>query len=353
MKLLDKYLFSLIFKSSILTLLGLVALFSFFQFLEELDDIGTKYYTLNVAIKFVLFKIPSYFNMLSILGIMIGVVFILGQLNSNRELQIYHVASISRKAIIIKSLKFSSLISLFLIIILETISPFSLTIADKFKKEALRQPVISELGDIWLKKNNNFFNITKNADSYDLKVFEVEEGTLLKSFLYKENVEISNEFLTAKNSSKIEIKESNGLFKVVDNSQVGEFRFEFESDQQQLMKKNLKLLSISEILSSIKFSIDNQINFEEIFLELVSRLIKPLTLVGMILIATPFVLNFKRSTSVGNRIFIAIAIGVLTHLLTKISSVLSVAYENLTFFGPFIPTIFLILLGLAILKIKL
>jgi len=109
MKLLERYLFSSIVKSSISVLLGLVVLFSFFQFLEELNDVTKKGYTISIAIKYIALLLPSFFNLLLILGVMIGVVFSLGQLNSNKELQIFQVASISKKDIIFKSIKFTFL----------------------------------------------------------------------------------------------------------------------------------------------------------------------------------------------------------------------------------------------------
>ena len=131
MKLLDRYLFSSIIKSSLSVLLGLVVLFSFFQFLEELNDVGKKGYTISIAINYIALLLPSFSNLLLILGVMIGVVFGLGQLNSNKELQIFQVASISKKDIISKSIKFTFLISVMLIIVLEIISPYTSKLADR------------------------------------------------------------------------------------------------------------------------------------------------------------------------------------------------------------------------------
>ena len=352
MKLLERYLFSSIVKSSISVLLGLVVLFSFFQFLEELNDVTKKGYTISIAIKYIALLLPSFFNLLLILGVMIGVVFSLGQLNSNKELQIFQVASISKKDIIFKSIKFTFFISVMLIIVLEIISPYTSQIADQLKKQAQGKPIMTQSGQVWLKKDEKFIHYEKNKSKNSIKVFDTENITFLKNILYAKDVKFSDGFVDIVDPRRVEIR-SEGDFYIIDNKAKEELnRIELDPNQLEFLNKNVKEMSIFEIFLAMVNSMNVGINKQEIYTEIISRIIKPFTLVGMILIAIPFVLNTQRTASVGNRIFISIAIAVFAHLITKITSIVLVTKSGTSFVGPFIPTIALLLIGVLVLRVK-
>jgi len=352
MKLLERYLFSSIVKSSISVLLGLVVLFSFFQFLEELNDVTKKGYTISIAIKYIALLLPSFFNLLLILGVMIGVVFSLGQLNSNKELQIFQVASISKKDIIFKSIKFTFFISVMLIIVLEIISPYTSQIADQLKKQAQGKPIMTQSGQVWLKKDEKFIHYEKNKSKNSIKVFDTENITFLKNILYAKDVKFSDGFVDIVDPRRVEIR-SEGDFYIIDNKAKEELnRIELDPNQLEFLNKNVKEMSIFEMFLAMVNSMNVGINKQEIYTEIISRIIKPFTLIGMILIAIPFVLNTQRTASVGNRIFISIAIAVFAHLITKITSIVLVTKSSTSFVGPFIPTIVLLLIGALVLRVK-
>jgi lipopolysaccharide export system permease protein len=352
MKLLDRYLFSSIIKSSISVLLGLVVLFSFFQFLEELNDVTKKGYTISIAINYIALLLPSFFNLLLILGVMIGVVFGLGQLNSNKELQIFQVASISKKDIISKSIKFTFFISVMLIIVLEIISPYTSKLADQLKKQAQGKPIMSQSGQVWLKKDGKFIHHEKNNSDNSIKVFDTENTTSLKNILYAKDVKFSDGFVDIVDPRRVEIK-SEGNFYIIDNKAKEELnRIELDPNQLEFLNKNVKEMSIFEMFLVIGNSMNAGTNNQELYTELISRIIKPFTLIGMILIAIPFVLNTQRTASVGNRIFISISIAVFAHLITKITSIVLVTKSSTSIVGPFIPTIVLLLIGALVLRVK-
>ena len=352
MKLLDRYLFSSIIKSSVLVLLGLVLLFSFFQFLEELNYVTEKGYTISIALKYIALLLPSFFNLLLILAVMIGVVFSLGQLNSNKELQIFQVASISKKDIIFKSIKFIFFVSVMLIIVLEIISPFTSRLADQLKKQAQGKPLMSQSGQVWLKKDSKFLNY-ENSNSYSsLKVFDTESTTSLKSVLYADKVKFSDGYVDIENPTRVEIRIKGDLYLISNKNIEGLNRIELDPNQLEFLNKNVKEMSIFEMILSIGNTINAGTNNQELYTELISRIIKPFTLIGMILVAIPFVLNSQRTASVGNRIFISIAIAVFANLITKITSIVLVTKSGTSFVGPFIPTIVLLLIGILVFKHK-
>jgi len=72
----------------------------------------------------------------------------------------------------------------------------------------------------------------------------------------------------------------------------------------------------------------------------------------MILLAIPYILNIERNISIGQRVFLSIVIGTITHLVTKVLSVVSLKFDSMILVGPILPTLILILAGILILKIK-
>jgi len=112
-------------------------------------------------------------------------------------------------------------------------------------------------------------------------------------------------------------------------------------------------MSFVDLLKMTSTPYQNQSKENEIILEIISRVIKPLTLLGMILLAIPFILNFQRNISIGKRVFVSIILGSTTHLFTKITSVISLKFDEMVIVGPILPTIILFLIGVLILRNKI
>jgi len=353
MKILDKYILLSIFKSSLSTMVALVIIFSSFQFIEELEEIGKERYTFEVAIEYILLLIPSIFNSLVVLSLLIGTVFSLGQLNSNKELQIFHTASISQRGLIEKTLKFPFLISIILFTFLESITPQTLTFADQIKNQSLGKNSYQDSNRAWFKKDNEILFMAKDKNSnYDIKVFNIE-GEKLLSYLESEGGIFFGTDIVAVKSKKVEIKNNDNFITSIESSIDSNVKFNLDFEEIESLKKNVKTMSLLELLKIANLSYQDQNNEKEIILEIISRIIRPFTLIGMILVALPFVLNTQRDVSIGKRVLLTTVIGTITHLLTKISSVVSLKFDPISIIGPILPTLILILLGSIIIKTRL
>jgi len=353
MKIVDKYLLISIIRTSFATLFSLVLLFSFFKFLEELNQVGEAYYTLSTALQYIFLLTPFFLNSLVTLSVMIGTVFVIGRLNHNKELQILYTGAISRHDLIYKSIKYPFLISVILIIILELIFPLTSKLAENIKNQALGKPSVSNFENIWLKKNNQFIYFQSEGEKKKLiNIFEVKENNLTNLTLGRDAIFFNNSLKT-KDTSDIKISKIDNLFSFKVDPYSPSIEIPLEKDQINILKRNPVLMSISELISVIVFSINNDTNSNELILELISRVIKPFTLIGMIVLSLPFILSLERNVTLSNKVFLAISIGTLTHLFTKVISVISVKYESMLYIGPIMPTIILMLLGMGLIRAKL
>ena len=353
MKILDKYLLKSISKASLITLFSLVFIFAFFQFIEELDEVGKKDYNLNAALQYILLLFPSYFNSLIVLSLMIGVVFSVGQLNSDKELQIFHTASVSQWALIKKTLKYSFFISVVLIIFLELITPQTLTFANQIKDHALGRNSFQNTSDAWFRKDNEILFLRKDKNSnYDFKLFLTKDNHLL-SFMDGKGAFFSGNDLITGESGKIEFQNNGNFIAPIGSFSKAEIKFNLNSEEVGSLSKNVKTMSFVDLLKMTSTPYQNQSKENEIILEIISRVIKPLTLLEMILLAIPFILNFQRNISIGKRVFVSIILGSTTHLFTKITSVISLKFDEMVIVGPILPTIILFLIGVLILRNKI
>jgi len=346
MKILDKYLFSLIAKSSILSLIFLMLIFSLIKFIDELDEIGGVSYSISTAAEYVVFLIPSILNNFIVLSIMIGVVFSLGGLNSNNEIQIFQCGKYSPRQIILRIIKFSSFICILMIALFELISPYSSDLAFRLKNTAQGNVISDENKSTWIRRDGNyiFFNKKKNNPT-EVLVFQIDNINL-KSAIMTNNFKFSEDIMYFLDQDKVNIDEDKQLKLINKNVSEENFSIELEEEQLNIFPDNIKTISIFEIFNTISLGYQNENKISEYYNELVSRLIRPIILVGLILIAAPFLFDVNRNTSVSFRVFLAVSLGLITNLLIKIVSTAALKFDHLSIIGPIMPGVILITIGL-------
>jgi len=346
MTIIDRYIVRSIAISSTLALLGLVTLMAFINFLNELNELGNGAYSFEIILQHILLLTPSFFNSLLILAIMMGVIFAVGEFNSNREIQIFQTASISLSHLVNKCLVISFLLSIFLISFFEIISPDTFKLAHQIKNQALGKPIVKFNETLWFKDGNKIFNISNiSPNGSSLRVFTVDDKGRLVSFSFgKQGNFLDNKFIEPA-SKTINFSINNQDINSFPTINYQEVKIPLEEELVNIMKLDIKESSLKNLFKSGYYSYTNGLHYREYAHEIIIRLIRPFTLIGMILASIPIILRFGRSISVSNRIFISLMIGLITNLLSRILSVISLKFDSLEFVGPMIPTLLLISFG--------
>ena len=353
MKTLEKYLFISILKSFFWILTGLVLIFSFFKLLDEISELDNKGYSVYVALEHIFFMIPSLASSLLTLAMIIAASVTLGGLNQNNELQMFQIGGVSEKNIVKKTLKYLFLICLFSVVFFEFFAPNFLKISDQIKKQALGEIIVQNNKLFWIKEKRKFLQIKNKKDSPSvIRAFEFDDNSNLINFINTEKSGSSDRQLSNESSIIISINdEGNYLMpKVIKNEFDYEFNLEF--DNALFAEDNYSTMNLIELMSLISVSLKNDLNINEPFGDLISRLIKPFTLISMTLITLPFILKIGRNISLGRRIFLAISVSLLTLLLTKISGNIALKFNELAVLGPFLPTIIVFCIGVIFIRKK-
>ena len=123
----------------------------------------------------------------------------------------------------------------------------------------------------------------------------------------------------------------------------------FDQDLISSLEKEPKDLSTYTIIKQIQFLTDNKLRAEVFEVELYQRIVKPISLIAMILLAMLFIFASNRDATLGRKIFFGVAIGLSFELISRIGGAMSLSFE----FNPLLSSFALPLLIIIIATVVL
>ena len=126
-------------------MLGLISLFAFFDFIQEIGDLGKGSYGILQAITYVILSIPGHIYEVVPLAVLIGSMYTIGQLSYNSELNVIRASGYSIKKIAISLMYVGVIFSFFTIIIGDLIAPHSEKTHSKLKLDQQTQVLAKNL----------------------------------------------------------------------------------------------------------------------------------------------------------------------------------------------------------------
>ena len=125
--------------------------------------------------------------------------------------------------------------------------------------------------------------------------------------------------------------------------------FAFDQDLIDSLEKEPKDLTTFTILKQIEFLTDNKLRAEVFEVELYKRLVKPITLVSMVLLAMLFIFGSTRDATLGRKIFFGVVIGLSFELISRIGGALALSFDFSPLLGTFVPTIAIMIIATIVL----
>jgi lipopolysaccharide export system permease protein len=332
MKILDRYIAKTLFKYSSSVMVILVGVFAFFKFLEEVGDIGKADYNLIDALIYIGLTLPSIVYLLFSLIILLGVILSLGYFASNSELIIMRNSGMSIVDITKSSLKISLFFALIMIIIGEFAAPISSDYAKKYRAEALGQKTLSvNQQGFWIKDDKNIIHVERNIDGHifnQVTVIKIKNSKQLDSVIYSDKANFNGKTIELQNPNKYQINSSKPI--AVINKQLSQkhiAKVTFDKELIQSLKRRPKELSTWQLFKQVGYLSSNNLSSGKYEVELYSRLMKPLTLIAMIILSIPFVFGSLRDASLGKKIFLGIVISLFFQLMSNITAQFSLLYN--------------------------
>lgn len=351
MDILDRYIGKAMILGILAVLSVMITLDSLISFTGETSNIGQANYGIWDAVVFILFNIPQkvyiMFPMIALLGTIIS----LGVLASNSELIAMRAAGISIARITYSVLKTGIILAAVVIAIGEFIAPKAVQHAKLQRFSAMNQKIsLNTDYGLWARDGANYIHIRRvESDGrlvgINIYVFDEDqqlEETLSSPFaVYQDDHWILYE--TVKRSISAD---------AIKQEFIAELRWDtlLKPEVVSVVSVTPENLSIVKLKGYIEYLKTNGLNSKEYELSFWSKLIAPLTISGMIVLAMPFVFGSLRNVGAGQRILVGFMLGLGFFIFNRLIGNAGLVYIDHPWIAAVIPTLVVLIVGVVLLK---
>ena len=363
MKITDRYIAKTLLSYTLVVLLVWLSIYSFFNFLTEINVVGQESYTILSAIKYIILKIPEVTYSQASPVILLGCVLGMGHLATTNQLLIFRISGASILKITGTTLKNALIFVIAIIAIGEAIAPMSSNFAEFGRSNALGNIAVSSSQEgFWIRDGDNFINVKKNIDGKlfsGITVIEVNSSNKIESVIKSDYASFDGNSLNMKCSDKVKDCASTKIFSISDEGFFDNISLKehasfnktvsFDQDLIDSLKKEPKDLTTWTIIKQIQFLSDNKLRSEVFEVELYKRLIKPVTLIAMILLAMLFIFGSTRDVTLGRKIFFGVALGLSFEMLSRIASAMALSFDFNPLMSAILPTTLVMFISITLL----
>ncbi len=314
MKLLDRYISLAILRNSMLVLLVLLAVFSFIDLVQQLDDVGKGDFQTGDAFRYVSLSLPARAVELMPIAALLGTIVGLGILNRNSELTAMRACGLSLQRIAAAVLKTALLLLLVTAITGEWLAPPAAQEAERGRALAVSRgsDILGEEG-YWTRDGARFLNIHRlhlGRVPSDIRLFEFDADGRLRSYLYarKAEMETTRQWLL----KDVVIKRfAAGTPLETLQRQTLAWRplpALTEFGRFELPARSLAPSNLYQYIAYLRAAGENTQRFEILFWH---KLMTPVSIAALMLLAMPFAFGSLRSASFGLRVVLGVIAGLL------------------------------------------
>ncbi len=339
-RIIDLYIARTLLGTITVTLSVLVGLSALIKFVEQLRKLGEGDYDMLTAGLFVLLSLPrdleQFFPMATLLGGLVG----MGLLASNSELVVMQAAGLSRWNIIASAMKSTVIMILVVMAISEWVTPFSESRAKEIKTQAITGgSLFSSDQLVWAKDGDQFVSIgqvlTREALK-DISIFSFNEDLTLSSITYAQ----SGVF-----------EKNNWFLEGVDVTRFSEQKIAIEKHSRQNWDSSLtpdklgivavkpEALSIEGLVDYIGYLENNDQDASRYELALWRKILQPVSIGVMMLMALSFIFGPLRSVTMGARVIMGVLTGFGFFITNEVFGPLSLVYQFPPILGAVLPSL--------------
>jgi len=357
MKIRDRYIAKTLLTSTFTVLVVWVSIYSFFNLLAELNSVGKEGYTILSALKYIALQLPQVaYNQASpviLLGCIIG----MGHLATTGQLLIFRVSGASILKITSITLKNSLIFVFFFISIGEFLAPISSNFAENSRSDAIGNSSTSaSQNGFWIRDGGNFINVKRNIDGIlfsGITVIEVNSSNKIERVIKSEDAIFDGNSVDMTYSEIFSIDESNSFEGIsLKERNTYDKTVSFDQDLIDSLIKEPEDLSTWTLFKQIRFLTDNKLRSGVFEVELYKRLVQPITLVAMILLAMLFIFGSSRDVTLGRKIFFGIALGLSFEMLSRVASAMALSMNFSPLLSSILPSIVVMFISIILLLKK-
>jgi lipopolysaccharide export system permease protein len=338
-KIIDYYIARTLLGTTFISLSVLVGLSSLIMFIEQLKNLGRGSYDMNVAAVYVLLSMPreveQFFPMATLIGGLIG----MGILASNSELTVMLASGMSRWGVIRSAMKTALLMVLFVMAIGEFVAPASEAKAKEIRAQAISGGSLFSSDRLtWAKDGDKFVSIGEVLDKdalRDISIYEFDEHKRLASVTIAKEASFVDEQWQLNRVKQTHFGDrvrTSTLFSMAWSSSL-------TPDKLGVVRIKPEALSITGLLDYIAYLENNSQDAQRYTLALWRKILQPITVGVMLLMALSFVFGPLRSVTMGARVIMGVLTGFGFYIANEVFGPLSLVYQMPAFIGAILPSL--------------
>ena len=350
MKILSNYLLKEVTINVLLIMVALIAMLSFFDLIQELENLGKGTYSFSKIIIFVILSMPGHVYDVMPVAVLVGCMLSLGQLARHSELIIFRVSGVSILSMTYLLLRVGLLFTLLTFLIGELITPFSEKVAQRMRIKATDSVVAQDFrSGLWVKDGNNFVNV-ENV---------LPDSTLLNIHIYE--FDQHSKLLMTSNAKSASFENDDWQLKNVTNTFFEKDNIRIEKSDQATWHSLIRpeLLSILLVLpekmsawnlySYINHLAVNKQKTTRYEIAIWAKMIYPLACLVMVILALPFSFVQQRAVGASTKIFVGMMLGVTYQILNRVFVHLGLLNDWPPLFSAIMPTALFLVVGIIML----
>ncbi|OUR70946.1 LPS export ABC transporter permease LptG [Methylophaga sp. 41_12_T18] len=315
---LQRYIATTILTSTALVLFILLGIYTFMDFITELDDLGKGQYQIGDIASFIALSMPKRIYELLPIAALLGSVLGLGNLASQSELVAMRAAGMSVQQIN-KAVMIVAVCLMFVAVIVgEVIRPPA-------EQKARQMQSVAQTGTIGSRSDHGFwtrdglhFNhirqILPDGRFSDISIYEFDPDNRLRIITKAEVAEYDEDSWTLSNVVQSTIDEQGVRIRSVEHAR---WKSQLNPGMVNVVVVPPEFLPVWGLLEYVAFLKQNHQAVERYQLAFWMKVMMPISSAVMVFLAVPFIFGPLRSTPIGGRILAGALIGIGFHLFNQ------------------------------------
>ena len=349
MRTLRRYLASEIIVATGLVMLALVMLFAFFDLVEEMKDLGRGGYRMKHIALHVLLSAPTHVYEVFPIAALIGTLFALAQLVASSEYTVIRVSGVSLTRLNMALVSIGLTFAVVTFVFGEFIGPPAEQFAQRMRSLAIAGIVAQEFrSGLWVKDGRNFVNVgevTPESELKRIRIYEFDEDYRLRTLSLAE----SGTYLKDKMWALTEVVTTTFEGERTQVRRTPELTWHSVLEPQLLSMllvrpDRMSAWNLWAYSQHLKENRQKALRFE---IALWTKVMYPIAVLVMMILALPFAYFQKRQGGVGARIFTGIMLGLAFYTLNRLFGSLGLLYDWPAVASAVIPTLAFLTLALT------
>ncbi len=348
MKTLRNYIAREVAVATMLVFSALLMLFAFFDLVEQMKDLGRGGYRLSHILTHVLLSAPNHVYELFPIAALIGTLFALAQLVASSEYTVMRASGVSLARMVGALCSVGIVFGALTFTVGEFVAPPAEQFAQRMRSQAISGIVSQEFrSGLWIKDGTAFVNVLEVTPSAGLKgvrIYEFDENYRLRTLRYaaRGEYEGGNRWLLSDVAQTTfeELKTRVSKLERMDWQSV------LEPSLLSVLLIKPEKMSAWTLYSYSQHLRDNRQKALRYEIALWTKLLYPVAVIVMMVLALPFAYFQSRQGGVGGKIFAGIMLGLAFYFLNRLLGHLGLLNDWPPFASAVAPT--LLFLGIAL-----